>query len=226
MIQQNYNAEDAFARWRPTGLLSHLQRIRQAYRRTRLLASPARDLDPSDREVTGIQRWLTTKFGVVTWGVFTRAFWPIYQKGTSPLFFGSLIISCVPEDEDAPSLFEVAEEVRQVRDYDVPVDGIEEFAEVIRDDYSKPMRVAVPERIAMRSGFFLQSIGIERRKLPDGYLHHRLVPVITHPRYSYASIIHQRFWGEEFTAIWRSSERLLTDAELKRYQEAFPEIVP
>lgn len=91
-------------------------------------------------------------------------------------------MSFEPETEDAPSLFEIADEVRQVRDYDVPLEGIERFAEVIRDDYSMPMRIAVPERIAIQEGYYLQSIGIEREKLPDQYLHHRLVPIVTHPR--------------------------------------------
>lgn len=226
MVPQNYNAEEAYARWRSTGLRRHLQEMRASHRLARFLAPVTRDLHPDDRGVAPWGQWFTTKFGLLTWGVFTRAFWAIYQKGTSPLFFGSVIVSGARDDEDAPSLFEVAEQVRVIRDCDVPTDGIEDFADVIRDDYSMPMRVAVPESVAMQGGYFLQSIGIPRRKLPHGYLHHRLVPIVTHPRIPYATILDCRFWNEDFKRIWRSGNPLLTEDNLRRYREEFPEVDP
>jgi hypothetical protein len=192
----------------------------------RLLDRVAGDLHPDCREVTPFQQWYVTKFGVLTWGVFARAFWSIYQKGSWPLFFGSVIWSRAEEDEDAPSLFEIAEQVRIVRDFDVPTEGIEEFVATIRDDYEMTQRIPVPESVAMREGYFLQSIGIPRRKLPDGYLHHRLVPIVTHPKIPYATILDCRFWTEDFTTIWRSGDPLLSEEELQRYREAFPDITP
>jgi hypothetical protein len=226
MIAQNYNSENAFARWRSTGLLRHLQQIRRSFRPARLFAPMPWELPVRVPEVSLIKRCFVAKFGVITWGVFTRAFWPIYQPGISPRFYGSVIFSSSPEDEDAPSLFEIAQEVRMARDYDLPVEGIEEFLSIIRDDYSMAMRVPVPEALAMSPGYHLQSIGIERHKLPQGYLHHRLVPILTHSRIPYATLVDCKYWSPEFTAIWRSGDPLLTAGELQIYREQFPEIIP
>jgi hypothetical protein len=226
MIAQNYNSEDAFARWRPTGLQRHLQHIRQSFRPARLFAPVPCELPVRVSGVSLLKRCFAAKFGIITWGVFTRAFWPIYQRGVSPRFYGSVIFSSSPEDEDAPSLFEIAQEVRTARDDDVAIDGIEDFLSIIRDDYSLAMRVPVPEVLAMDPGYHLQSIGIERHKLPQGYLHHRLVPILTHPRIPYATLVDCKYWSPGFTAIWQSGDPLLTPAECRIYQSEFPEVVP
>ena len=225
MTAQNYSSEDAFQRWRKTGLRQHLDYINAAYRSHRFAIKPANDIHPSHSRMARVHNWVTVKFGTVTWGVFARAFWPIYQKGKSPLFFGSVVLSFDRDDEDAPSLFEIAQEIRIIRDHDVPLDKIESFAGIIRDDYAMVPRLEVPERIATKSGIYLQSIGMERAKLPTGYLHHRLVPIITHRSVPYATVVDHKFWSPEFKEIWLSGNPLLSAEELKEMQQHFPDVI-
>ncbi|MGC4072391.1 MAG: hypothetical protein QM760_07730 [Nibricoccus sp.] len=84
----------------------------------------------------------------------------------------------------------------------------------------------MPAQIAMQQGYSLQSIGILRRALPCGYLHHRLVPIVTHPRIPYATILASKYWGEEFTKIWLSGSPPLSEGDLEKYRQNFPEITP
>jgi hypothetical protein len=227
MRAQNHDADQAFARWRPTGLRIHLEAIRHAYRAARPFAPGPRDISAREAGVTLVQRCTVTNFGHLTWGVFTRAFWPIYRPGITPRFYGSVVFSFGTQDEDSPSLFEVAQEIRTLRDDDEdPLEGVEDFARIIRDDYSAEARVPVPGILAMRNGCHLQSIGIERHKLPCGYLHHRLVPIITHPAIPYATLVHHRYWSPDFTTTWLSGHPLLSREELESYQADFPTITP
>lgn len=107
-----------------------------------------------------------------------------------------------------------------------PLDGIEGYAAVIRDDYSKPSRIPVPIPIAAKDGVYLQSIKIPRKILPCGYLHHRLVPIVVGDRLPYASIIPHRYWGEEFRALWCSEDPPLSDEMLSDFRSDSPEITP
>lgn len=226
MTAQNYNAEDAFHRWRDGGLSVHLRVMRRKYLIRRLLASVSTLEHLSDRTISKFVKGQTLVFGRVTWGVFARAFWAIYQPGKSPIFFGSVIYSDDPADEDSPALFEIAEYSRRVMEDDVPLNGIEEYAAVIRDDHSLPPRIVVPTQIATKPGVYLQSIGIQREKLPRGYLHHRLVPIIVHRSRPYASIIPQRYWGGKFRALWCAGDPLLSEQVLAGYRAEWPEIEP
>lgn len=120
MTSQNYSAEDAFRRWRKGGLRRHIESIRGNYisgRSISLIASHNLDLY-SDTLGSTLGEWHTLMFGRVTWGVFARAFWPIYQPGKRQLFYGSVIFSDDPDDEDSPTLFEISEFSREVMECD------------------------------------------------------------------------------------------------------------
>lgn len=225
MLPQNYNAVDAYQRWTNSPLAGHLRIIRRNYfrHRCRLLSPAEHRLAP---RVGAFAKWRTVVFGRVTWAVVARAYWAIYQPGRSPVFYGSVVVDGDDSDASTPALFEIAEYSRRVKEYDVPLDGIEEFARVIRDDDSLPGTVEIPPSVAMKPGVLLQTVGIERALLPPGYLHHRLLPVVFLPGSGFVSIVHQRHWGEEFRARWCCGEPLLSAAQWREYRESFPEIEP
>jgi hypothetical protein len=226
MNPQNYSAVDAYRRWADYDLAGQLRVISRRYLRHRLRGFPARADYRLVPRVSAFAKWRTVIFGRVTWAVFTRAFWAIYQPGLSPVFYGSVVVSDDVADESTPSLFEIAEYSRRVKEYDVPIDGIEEFARVIRDDNSLPDTMEIPVGIAMKRGVFLQTVGIERARLPCGYLHHRLLPVVYLRRSGFVSIVHHRYWGAEFSARWCAGDALLSEEELREYRVDFPEIEP
>jgi hypothetical protein len=226
MSAQNYSAVDAYGRWRDTDLRAYLRVIRRNYVRYRLGGLPTSLEYRTFPKVSRFAKWRTVVFGRVVWGVFARAYWAIYQPGVSSLFYGSVLYSNDVSDEGSPSLFEISEYSRRVMDYDVPLDGIEEYAKVIRDDHSLPDPVEVPTEIAAKRGVFLQTIGIERAKLPRRYLHHRLVPIVKFRGSGFASIIHHAYWGAEFRGIWSTGDPLLSEQELAAYRADSPEITP
>ncbi len=226
MTDQNYSAVDAYRRWQNSGLGAHLEIIRRNYSRPRLFDRPSLLEYRSKPQVSRFAKWRTVAFGRVTWAVFARAYWAIYQPGRSPGFYGSVIVSNDPVDDDGPVLFEIAEYTRRVSEYNVPLTGIEDFARVIRDDYELPPVMEVPESIAQKKGVFLQTILMERAKLPGGYLHHRLIPVVAAAGSGFVSPVPHRYWGDEFRACWSGGDPLLSEARLRQYRADSPEIVP
>jgi len=226
MSEQNYSAVDAFRRWQGSDLALHLNKARRNYTRHRLGGLPSGMEYRSEPRVSRFSKWRTVVFGRVTWAVFARAYWAIYQPGRSPAFYGSVIVSRDEADESGPALFEIAEYTRRVREYDVPLDGIAEYVRVIRDDNSLPHTIEVPESIAQKRGVYLQTILVERAKLPCGYLHHRLIPVTFSKGSGFVSAVHQRYWDDDFRASWSQGDPPLTEDQLREYRANFPEIVP
>ncbi len=226
MCAQNYSAVDAHRRWLNSDLGSELRIIRRNYLRHRLSIS----LSPVERScfplMSRFAKWRTLVFGRVTWGVFARAYWAIYQPGVSPAFYGSVLFSEDPADHNSPALFEIAEYSRKVMEFDVPLDGIEHYANVIRDDHSMPGRLEVPVPLATKPGVFLQSIAIERARLPCEYLHHRLVPIVTSRSAHFAAIIHHQHWSPEFRGLWCAGDPPLSEMDLADYSTESPEITP
>lgn len=226
MVPQNYSAVDAYRRWAGVDMREQLRRIRRNYFRHRLAGMPTA-LEYKMKPQVGIfAKWRTVILGRVTWAVFAGAYWAIYQPGVNPLFYGSVLFSLDDSDGSSPALFEVAEYSRKVMEYDVPLEGIEEYAKVIRDDYSLPPTIKVPLGIATKEGVFLQSVGVERAKLPHGYLHHRLVSVVHFPGSKFVSIIHHRHWGNEFRNIWCAGDASMSKDQLATYRADFPQVTP
>jgi hypothetical protein len=226
MAAQNYSAVDAYRRWSDCSLSAHLRVIRRNYLRHRLRGLPTDCEYRSLPDVGTFAKWRTVILGHVTWAVFTRAYWAIYQPGGSHPFYGSVLVSGDGGDESTPALFEIAEYSRRVKEFDVPLEGIEEYARVIRNDDAISGTIDVPAEIAMKPGVLLQDVVIERQKLPCGYLHHRLVPVVFLRGSQFVSIVHHRYWGDEFRTRWCAGDPPLTEEELRLYRADFPEVVP
>ncbi|MGJ8638805.1 MAG: hypothetical protein ACSHYA_05385 [Opitutaceae bacterium] len=224
MEVQDYNADTAFSRW-SSGLQPHLDVIRESYAMRRGLHLPQADLLNHLGDESYLKRYLALNCGVVSWGVFARAFWAIYANGENN-FYGSVVVGDHPDMANSPILFEIAEEIRRVRDFDVDTTGIEAFVEIIRDDCSMANRIQVPKSISSGYDVFLQSLRIDRRDLPTGYLHHRLVPVAYSSRHTYSKIVSSKFWSEEFREIWSSGLPPLSTETLQGYAEAWSEIKP
>lgn len=226
MAPQNYSAVDAFQRWAGSDLRKHLRIIRRKYLWHRWIGGVS-PLELRALPRAGIlTKYRTITTGRVTWAVFARAYWAIYQRGVSPGFYGSVLVSDDPSDESSPALFEISEYSRRVREFDVPLDGIKEYAHVIRNDDSPNDRIEVPVALAMKPGVWLHTILVERAKLPLGYLHHRLVPVVYVRGSPFVSIIHHRYWGAEFRALWSAGDSPLPEEELRIYRDKNPEVVP
>lgn len=222
MNVQDYNADIAFSRWR-SGLEHHLEDIREFYVKRRGFHLPQRQLLNHLGNESYLRRYKTVNNGKISWGVFARAFWAIYAKGKNN-FYGSVVVGDHPDMANSPILFEIAEEIRRVRDFDVDTSGIEEFVAIIRDDSSMANRIKVPSQISAGYDVFLQSVRIDRLDLPTNYLHHRLVPIVYYPPNTYAKIVSCGYWGDEFKRIWSSGEPPLSDKEIEEYAAHWPEI--
>jgi hypothetical protein len=164
-------------------------------------------------------------FGRAVWGVFVRAFWPIYMGGKRG-HHGSVVASFDPFFEDSPGLFEISEDLRRLRESSNEPKSVEKFARILRNDYRAPARVTVPKELTTGRKVFFQSVFIPRSRLPGGYLHHRLVPIVASRIVSAAQILPLKFWPPEFQRIWQLGEPLLPAETLAEYQRRSPTIRP
>ncbi|HEV2695650.1 MAG TPA: hypothetical protein VG347_22350 [Verrucomicrobiae bacterium] len=171
-------------------------------------------------------KFLLYNFGQIVWGVFARAFWPIYTPGKNN-HYGSVVFGFDPFFKDTPALFEMTEDLRTLRENGGEPKHLKKFASQIRNDsFPTPNRVRIPPELAGERKAYFQSIYIPRPSLPGGYLHSRLVPIIVHPMCSYAILMPVKFWPEKFKAKWLEGKPPLDSQALADYRRSFPNVEP
>lgn len=202
----SYDSDLAYKRWQGS-LGAYLAEAKTLY---------------SERRLFGVQRPV---FGRIVWGVFTRAFWPIYGPGKNN-HNGSVVFSFDPFFENSPGLFEISQDLRQLREGSGEPKHLVKFAAVLRDDHKAPDRLRIPDGLAGGRKAFFQSIFIPRNRLPGNYLHHRLVPVIASKFGSSAEILPLKFWPDGFKKTWSLGDPLLSPDTLAEYRRRYPQIKP
>jgi hypothetical protein len=152
--------------------------------------------------------------GIVVMGHVARAFFPAYIPGKGA-HYGSVVYSADPAPVD--SLFELAWRVNELRkDNTSPPLGTEKVAAAIRDDRSQFARILLPPSIGGVTRAFFANICIHRSRLPLGYIHDRLVPLLIAPdKTDWCTILPLRFWDEEFKRIWSSGPAVYDQKEFK-----------
>ena len=222
---QNFNAESAYKRWQGE-LGQHLTETIKAFKSHSLIKMPDsscwQDTVMPDRTA----KFLVYNFGRVVWGVFARAFWPIYIPGKHD-HYGSVVFGFDHFFNDSPALFEIVEDLRALREQGGEPKHLNKFAAQIRNDsFPTPNRVRIPPELAGERKAYFQSIYIPRTSLPGGYLHTRLVPIVVHPMSSYAIMVPLKFWPEKFKAKWLEGKPPLDAQALAAYHIAFPDVEP
>jgi hypothetical protein len=155
-----------------------------------------------------------------------RAFWPIYTRGKNN-HYGSVVSGWDPFLRDSPALFEIAENVRKLRKQQGEPPQLAKFAGQIRNDTLPcPNRILVPKELTGDRMVIFQSIYIPRSSLPEGHLHNRLVPIVSHPRFAYAFIVPAKYWPAGFKREWLAGGPLLDAKAIASYHAGFPGVVP
>ncbi|MEI9895253.1 MAG: hypothetical protein WDN28_15520 [Chthoniobacter sp.] len=79
------------------------------------------------------------------------------------------------------------------------------MTQAMRDDQSSFTRLRIPVEAGAHGEAYLANLCIHRTRLPAGYLHSRLLPVlVAPPRTSYCCILPLRFWAPALTELWSS----------------------
>lgn len=178
-----------------------------------------------DRTGSVINKAQVGLFGRVVWGVFARAYWPLYGPGVND-HHATVILSFDRFFDDSPGLFEIAEDLRRLRELGGETRRQRKFAAALRDDFRSRPKVRVPRELAGGRRVYFQSVYVPRSRLPGGYLHHRLVPVVAQPLSSYAAILPLAQWPESFREKWLVGEPALAAETVAGYRRAQPEVRP
>jgi hypothetical protein len=143
--------------------------------------------------------------GRVVLAHFARAFFPAYIPGVNT-HYGSVVYCTDPHASSG--LFDLAWRVNELRrDSLPPPPGTERVAFAIRDDQSDFARIEMPLALGVASGCFFANICILRSRLPLGYLHSRLVPILICPEETqWCCLLPLRFWSSRFSEIWASGD--------------------
>jgi hypothetical protein len=168
-------------------------------------------LKPRDPEADGDRdegtpkgdRMILGYHGYVVLGHFARAFFPAYIPGTRT-HYGSVVYSLDPAGCD--DLFELAWRVNQLRKSGAPPPpGTEQVAWAIGDDQSQFSRLDLPAQLGGNGKGCFGNLCIHRSRLPLGYLHSRLVPILIEPRRTkWCCLLPLRFWSSHLIGIWQS----------------------
>ncbi len=163
---------------------------------------PEADL-PQDQASPRDDQRLLAYDGIVTLGHFARAFFPAYIPGDQT-HYGSVVYANDPASSD--EVFHLAWRVNELRqDGSTPPPGTEAVAKAIRDDHSDFSRIEMPAALGVGAGRYFANICIHRGRLPLGYIHSKLVPILILPeRTPWCSILPLRFWSPELVDIWKS----------------------
>lgn len=166
------------------------------------LRDPEPDL-AADKMTPRSDRLILAYHGQVVLGHFARAFFPAYIPGKKT-HYGSVVYS--RELADCSSVFDLAWRVNQLRrDNSPPPPKTEAVARAIRDDRSSFAVIHLPPALGTRPGSCFGNICIQRSRLPLGYLHTRLVPILIQPDMTdWCTLLPLRFWSQDFIDIWRS----------------------
>lgn len=152
--------------------------------------------------------------GKVVLGHIARSFFPAYLPGQRT-HYGSVVYST--NDIPTMQLFAMAFEVNELRkDKTPPPPGTERIARAMRDDRSRFARLALPLCVSRLESCYLANLCIHRTRLPLGYLHDRLVPLLIAPhKTQWCCLLPLRFWALSFTTLWKSGLPALAPEPLK-----------
>ena len=203
----NYSPSLLAAKWRVP--LSELRDQCQALWESGRPRKPwisLRDPEPDgdrDGAVPKNDRVILGYHGRVVLGHFARAFFPAYIPGRHT-HYGSVVYSSDPAGCDG--IFELAWRVNRLREHGgPPPPGTEEAARAIRDDQSGFSRIDLPVQLGGNGKGCFGNLCIHRTRLPLGYLHSRLVPLLIEPkRTKWCCLLPLRFWSPALTEIWQS----------------------
>lgn len=141
--------------------------------------------------------------GQVVWAMFARAFFPAYVPGRNT-HYGSVVYSVTPH---APySVFEMVYRLSELRDgSSLPPHGTEEIAAALNDDESNFSRLRLPSTLGAQGEWYFANVCIHRSRLPLGYLHDRLVPILIAPAETeWCCILPLRYWAPKLKDLWGS----------------------
>jgi hypothetical protein len=221
---QDYSSEKSYRRWRGN-LGFHLDKTKELVKKNSVPRLPDSACWSDVLTRNPITKLAVYNFGHVVWGLFARAFWPIYMTGRNN-HYGTVILSFDRYFDDSPALFEITEDLRKLREAGGEPGHLKAFARQIRNDWESSNRIRIPKELSGGRDVFFQSIYIPRTRLPGGYLHNRLVPVFALPASSYACIVPLKFWPADFMRKWSEGEQLLSAGQLAEFQKAFPGVIP
>jgi hypothetical protein len=150
--------------------------------------------------------------GRVVWGLIARAFFAAYLPGRNT-FYGSVVYSLDAYEPD--SIFELAWRVNELRKNNAPPPkGTETIARAIRDDSSDFARLRLPTEVDAYGSSYLANLCIQRTRLPKGYLHERLLPILVSPEETeWCCILPLRFWSPKLKEIWLTGSPAYEPAE-------------
>lgn len=203
----NYSPENSSAKWatKTAGALEELRaRWQSGCPRKRLFSFGFPESDALlDRMTPAVAKRILLYEGQVVLGHVARAFFPAYIPGKHT-HYGSIVYSTDPVPVD--SLFALAWRVNELRkDKAPPPAGTERIASAIRDDRSQFARLLLPPSIGGLERCFLANVCIHRSRLPLGYLHDRLVPLLIAPaKTEWCTLLPIRFWPDTLKGTWVS----------------------
>jgi len=185
---------------------------------------PLREKDaPRDRLALQHAKESLLYRGYVVWGCITRAYFPAYIPGKHT-HYGSVVYTLV--ERDPSPVFQLAQAVNRLREDRSPAPaGTEKVAAAIRDDHSTFVRLKLPAEIGADPRSYLGNICIHRTRLPSGYLHDRLLPILVIPEETdWCCILPLRGWPPRLREIWLSGppayqpdafDRMLKDHKIR-----------
>ncbi len=153
--------------------------------------------------------------GRVVWGLVSRAYLPAYVPGHRT-HHGSVVYSLDAREPD--SIFELAWAVNELRANRLtPPPGTESVAAAMRDDRSAFARLRLPEEVGAYGEAYLANLCVHRTRLPGGYLHDRLLPILVFPeRTEWCCILPLRGWPQPLQELWLSGPPANDPVEFNR----------
>jgi hypothetical protein len=167
------------------------------------LSVPSESDSAADQLTPPKDQRLLLQEGYVVMGHFARAFFPAFIPGKMT-HYGSVVYCLDPAPVE--KLFELAWRVNLLRkDNSPPPAGTETVATAIRDDRSQFVRLRLPPQVSTVEQSFFANICIQRTRLPFGYIHDRLVPLLVAPQKTeWCMLLPIRFWDDGFKEAWCS----------------------
>jgi hypothetical protein len=215
-MSHEYSPERLARKW--TGQLDTLLRETRALwdagrsRKKPLLSFRLPEADSNDdQQAPRADREKLLYQGQVVWSVIARAFFPAYVPGRNT-HYGSVVYGLNPEDAGTvssfeDSVFDLAWQVNELRREGAPPapPGAERVAAAISDDRSSFARIRLPESIGAHGESYFANLCVHRTRLPTGYLHERLLPLLIAPGVTeWCCILPLRFWAPRLREIWAS----------------------
>jgi hypothetical protein len=203
----DYSPEILSRKWkgRMQTLLEDVRGLWETARpRKGLLSFGVPEADAKDDEVTPASAKKALLYhGRIVWGLISRAFFPAYIPGKNT-HYGSVVYALDAHEPD--SIFELACSVNELRaDHAPPPPGTERVAEAIRDDRSSFTRILLPVEVGAHGTSYFANLCLHRTRLPLGYIHDRLLPLLVAPEETeWCCILPLRGWPQSLKGIWSS----------------------